>query len=727
MTGKPAEIAAEQAYFDTAAKFRTEKLATLADAPRAAAHPGAAAYLKAYAENAARAVGRADDAVAFGRIDDESGEACYVGRHLIRGDCGVLVVNWQAPAASRYFEASHDDPLGLSRRRTFTCEGNTIQDFSDVVFAELTQLTGPVEGADEADAEAVDRLLLAELGRGRTGSMRDIVATIQAAQYELIRAPMDQVLVIEGGPGTGKTAIALHRVSWLLFQYSDRLRAEDVLVVGPNSTFVHYIDGVLPSLGDTEVVFREVSRLAPDVHRGRMEPAEVARLKGDARMAGLLARALDARVGAPEAVERVLLGGRFVTLPGAEVARLVAGCRAEDLPYAERRRMLRDRLAQWVAQRAEPGGADPRPAVANLVERLWPRQAPAAFLRDLFGSRPRLATAAGDDFTPDEWALLHRRGADRVSEEVWSAADLHLLDELDDLINGTGRRYAHVVVDEAQDLSAMHLRSVARRCATGSMTLVGDLAQATGGWARDSWDEVTHHLPHTHPVAVHCLRYGYRVPRQVYQLAARLLPVAAPQARPPDVVRDGPAEPGIHQVGLAERAGRVATLAMARAADGQFVGIVCPPRCRRETEAALAANGVAWSSAERGELGAAINLVSPQEAKGLEFDAVIVVEPEQIVADERRGHRMLYVALTRTTRYLDIVCAGDPLPLSEPPLRDASRLSPAGVTPTEAAFTERDARRLAEYVAAQVRSAAPESAWAEVLHRTRQLLTGGDG
>jgi DNA helicase IV len=705
MTGKSAEIAREQAYFDIAAKYRGARLDSLADVASAGADPKTAARLKKYAEAAGRAIGGADEAVAFGQTEDDTGEIVYVGKQLIRGNPDVLVVNWKAPAAAPYFEASHDDPRGLVRRRAFVCEGNAIQDFTDVVFAEI--------------AEAVDTHLLDELARGRTGEMRDIVATIQAAQYELIREPLEQVLVIEGGPGTGKTAVALHRVSWLLFHHSDRLRPADVLVVGPNPTFVRYIDRVLPGLGDAEVQLREAARLAPQVHRGRTEPAEVSRLKGGARMAGLLARALDARIGVPEPAERLLLGGRFVTLPGAEVAAVLADCRAAPLPYTGRRQLLRERLAQLVADRAgTAAGRDPAPALANLVERLWPQQSPAAFLRELFGSRPRLAAAAsGDEFTPDELAALHRRGADRVSEEVWSVADLPLLDELDHLINGVERRYAHVVVDEAQDLSPMQLRSVARRSATGSMTLVGDIAQSTGAWARDSWEEVTRHLGDG-PVAVRALRYGYRVPRQIYQLAARLLSVAAPSTDPPDVVRDGPAEPGIHRVGLADRAGRVAALAMAYAAEGQFVGIVCPPRCRRETEAALAANGVEWSSAERGELGASINLVSPQEAKGLEFDAVVVVEPEQIVAGDERGHRLLYVALTRTTRYLDIVCVGEPLPLSVPAIRDPDRLSPG-----TAGFTERDAGRLAEHVAAQVRAAAPQSFWADVLARAERLLS----
>ncbi len=703
VASREADIAAEQKYFDTAAERRDQRRDHLARLPSAAAHATAAAHLRRYADAAGRALGAADEAVAFGRIDDEAGAIRYVGRHLIRdADGEVLVVNWQAPAAAGWFEATPENPAGIRRKRAFTCTGNTIDDLTDTILAEI--------------AEAVDAHLLAELSRGRTGTMRDIVATIQAAQFALIRAPRDQVLVIEGGPGTGKSAVALHRVSWLLFQHRTEFSAADVLVVGPHPTFVRYIGQLLPALGDDGVELRDVDRLAPDVPRGRTESDAVARIKGEARMAELLARALDARVGVPDPAERLLVGGRFVTLPGAEVAEALAVARAAALPYAGRRRLLGDRLAALVAART---GVDPArsDAVGNLVERLWPQQTPTGLLRDLLGSTARLRAAAGDAFAPAEVAALHRRGADRLSRETWSAADLPLLDELAFLIDGPGRRYAHVVVDEAQDLSPMQLRAVARRSATGSLTVVGDLAQSTGRWARDSWDEVLAHLPAVHPARIAPLRYGYRVPRQAYATAAALLPVAAPGVPPVEVVRDGPADTGVHRVGLAELAARAVAVAREHAEAGRFVGIVCPPRQRRPVEAALAANDMAWSSADRGELGGAVNLVSPQEAKGLEFDAVVVVEPEEIVAGDERGHRLLYVALTRTTGHLDIVCTGDPVSLDA-----AARPRQRVGGPTDAPFSRREARRLAEHLAGQVRSAAPAAFWAEVLAEVRTLL-----
>ena len=712
---KSTELAEEQAYFDRAEKHRERRRQDLDAAPAAAANPGAAQRLRNWVTGRKEAQpGR--EAVAFGRIDNQERESLYLGTELIRDeDRDVLVVNWQAPAAAPYYQASIDDPHGLVRKRSYVCNGNTITDFADVVYgrveAELRALDGP------------DAVLLSELDSARDGSMHDIVATIHAAQYELIRAPLDQVLVVAGGPGTGKTAVALHRVSWLLFNHRDRLGAADVLVVGPSPAFTRYVRTVLPELGDTAVAHADIGQLAPEVTRGRPEPEQVRRLKGDERMAGLLARALAARVGTPEPAERMLFDGRFVTLAGAEVRSIVDACRDASGPYHESRELLRTRLAELARERGAPADPARLVPVENLVERLWPQFSAAAFLRGLLGSRRRLAAAAGADFTAGELALLQRRGADRLSREIWGDADLPLLDEVDALLNGVPRRYRHIVVDEAQDLSPMQLRAIARRCATGSLTVVGDLAQSTGPWARDQWDDVLRHLPTTLPHAVSTLRYGYRVPRRVYALAAQLLPLAAPGLAPLTVVRDGPADPRIHRVEAMERPGWTVRVAAEHAAEGRFVGVVCPDSCRQEVIEALAANQVSWRGAgqggpEQSGADAAVHLVSPQEAKGLEFDAAIVVEPAEIVAADERGHRMLFIALTRTTRFLDIVCVGEPVPLSPP--------EPAPPAPPPPGDPQQ-LQRLAQQVATAVAGAAPAPLWDEVLERAAQLLDGQRG
>ncbi|GGM42125.1 HelD family protein [Dactylosporangium sucinum] len=723
MESKAAELAAEQQHFDLARKHRERMRTELGEAPDAAANAGTGRRLALFRRGRKEAMGQPDQEVAFGRIDQESDETFYVGRETIFDDQRqVLVVNWQTPIGTLYYEASAEDPRGLTRKRTFRCEGNQVLDFDDLVFQQLAQAVAQLE-------ELPDAALLAELDRERTGAMRDIVPTIQAAQSRLIRAQLDQILVIEGGPGTGKTAVALHRVSWLLYNHRDRLRPQDVLVVGPHPAFTRYIRSVLPSLGDTDVEQLDIDQLGPPVQRGRAEDPELRRIKGESRMAGLLARALEARIGTPEPAERMLFDGRFITLPGVEVAAAVAEARQATGPYAQRRQRLRARLADLVRERGGPPDPERLGPVENLLERLWPLQSAPAFLRGLYGSAARLAAAGGDDFAADELARLHRRGADRLSEEVWSAADIPLLDELEELLNGNSRRYRHIVVDEAQDLSPMQLRAVARRSSTGSLTIVGDLAQSTGAWARDHWEEVTDHLPQTLPIVVLGLRYGYRVPRQVYELAAELLPIAAPNVQQTRVVRDGPAAPGRYVVERGERAGRVAQLARDHLAAGRFVGIVCPAASRADIEHALHANNLPWARADQGELERSLNLVSPQEAKGLEFDAVIVVEPEEIVAEDPRGHRLLFVALTRTIRYLDVVCAGDVLPLA--PVPDVT-----GRIPRQRAVIEPDPDptveltsldRLAEDLAALVTGGAPVPMWDEVLQRTAAILDERSG
>jgi DNA helicase IV len=695
---KSTELAEEQSYFDRAEKHRSRRRSALGEAPSAAANAGAAQRLRNWVRGRKDAAPPGREApVAFARIDDQTQATLYLGHELITDeDRQILVINWQTPAAEPYYKATPEDPRGLTRKRSYTCDGNTIVDFADVVYAgieaELAELTGP------------DAVLLSELDRARDGRLRDIVATIQAAQYELIQAPLDQVLVIEGGPGTGKTAVALHRVSYLLYNHRDRLGAADVLVVGPNPAFTRYIRSVLPELGDTEVAHADLGQLAPSVTRRRPEPAPVRRVKGDPRMAALLARALDARIGKPEPAERMMFDGRFVTLAGTEVQSIVDSCRAMPRPYAERRALLRVRLLDLARDRGAPTDRQRLEPVDDLVERLWPPFTAAAFLRGLYGSRRRLVAAAAGELTDEEVTLLRRRGADRLSEQTWSDADLPLLDELDDLINGVPRRYRHIVLDEAQDLSPMQLRAVARRSATGSLTVVGDLAQSTGPWARDSWADVLEHLPRTLPDSVVALRYGYRVPRQVYAFAARLLPLVAPGLEPLTVVRDGP-EPRLHRVAVTDRADRAVKVALEHAAAGRYVGLVAPPGCRAELIDTLAANPT----------DSRIDLLSPQEAKGFEFDAVVVVEPEEIVAED--GYRMLFVALTRTTRYLDVVSVGESLPLTVPPEETPAQMDRE--PPLDPARLD----RLAREVAASVAGGAPAQLWDEVLNRAAALLS----
>lgn len=492
--------------------------------------------------------------------------------------------------------------------------------------------------------------LLAELGR-------DAVATVRAAQDELVHAPLDRLLIIQGGPGTGKTITALRRVAWLLDE--GLLDDAETLVVGPSAAFARYTDDVLTGWGYDRVAHRSVTALLPHVRVTIDEAAQVTRLKGEARMARLLARAFEERPGSSspgELPESIEIEGRTVRLDPVALRRVIDTARASEAAPIARRILLR---ATLVADTRDPRLV--LEAADRLAERLWPSLDPQGFLRELFGSRELLASAAGGEFTDREIESLHRP----ADEHGWAEADLPLLDEAAHLIDGDPKGFGHVVVDEAQDLSPMQLRAITRRSTTGSMTLVGDIAQSTGPWARDDWHDLIAQLPSAQPHEHRELRFGYRIPRQIFDLAAELLPMAAPSVPAPVTVRDG-ADPVIVPADPADRASLVAAAAARHAELGRSVAVLCPARCRAEIIAGLDAEGVAW---QPGADEPGIALLAPHEAKGLEFDAAVVVEPGHILDDDPRGHRLLYIALTRSIGHLHLIGAPEDLPIDqvEPP------------------------------------------------------------
>ena len=519
----------------------------------------------------------------------------------------------------------------------------------------------PVSGLDP------DEMLL--------GALDPVVAAdVRADQEELIRTPIDRLLVIQGGPGTGKTVSALRRVAWLVGEGA--LSATDVLVIGPSAAFTRYTRSLLESWGHHGVDHCAIGALPPRVPGGRTEAPHVTRLKGEARMAGLLNRALRGRDErrAAELPATLSVPGREITLDAGALQRVVATARASRATPADRRRILRGVLAAT--------GADPRlagDAIEALAERIWPAFDPAGFLRDLFASPEWLTEAAGGEFTEREIAALYREAG---SDDRWSDADLPLLDEAEQVVRGNPRQYAHVVVDEAQDLSPMQLRAVSRRSATGSMTIIGDMAQSTGPWTRDDWHDVLAHLPGPTARVHRELRYGYRISRQILDLAAELLPTAAPSVPAPTTVRTGPADPVIRPVAAAERAAAAVAGAVPHLTAGRSVAIVCPQACREDIEARLREEGVAWRPADGGEPAGRITVLSPQQAKGLQFEAAVVVEPGFIVDEDPRGHRLLYIALTRATEHLHLVGLAEDMPV-EDGATDASRgPAPASRAPT---------------------------------------------
>ena len=565
----------------------------------------------------------------FGRLDSDEGDRLYVGRrHVEDGRGDPVVVDWRARASTPFYRATWADPMGLLLRRRFMVEGRRLVDLFDEDFT---------DGNGHGGGGLPDPLL-AELERARTGEMRDIVATIQAEQDAVIRAPLAETVIVQGGPGTGKTAVGLHRAAFLLYEHRELLERRRVLVVGPNPVFLRYIASVLPSLGETSVVQATIESLMAGRYPVTAdETAEVAALKGDACMAEVLRRAVRQRVTLPgDDVE--VIGPRGIgRISTGEVGKLVDVVGLLALPHNEARAVLREHLL------AALGGDDVRASKAfkAVLDSIWPSLTASGVVRAVLADPPAFGAEA----------VLYRRGRPR-----WTRADLALLDEAEALTVGVASTYGHVVVDEAQDLSAMELRLVARRSPDRSMTVLGDLAQATSVAGQRRWDEAVIHLG-APQARVAELELGYRVPAAILDFANRLLPVAAPHVRPSRSVRIGGDPPRIVRVDHLDRGVVAQTAALADR--WTSVGVIVPTSTLDSVAAALAASGVAFADGRQGALSDAVTLLAPAAAKGLEFDAVLVAEPSRIVAEEPSGHRALYVALTRAVQEVVVVSTSD--------------------------------------------------------------------
>ncbi len=613
-------------------------------------------------------VGRA--ALCFGRIDEDpvitDGDQWYVGRRHIedsRGD--PVVVDWRAPVAIPFYRATAVDPFGLLRRRRFSCEGDELI----AIFDER------LDDPESMSATGIPDPLLAEIERGRSGQMADIVATIAAEQDEIIRAGLAECLLVQGGPGTGKTAVGLHRAAFLLFEHREALARSHVLVIGPNRVFLQYVASVLPSLGETAVTQATITSLLSARVRVRSEDSpEVEELKGRAVMAEMIDRLARLRIRPPAEPIALPIGLRTVRLGPDVVEQAQKTAQAASLPLNEAKTVFVEILVRAVRSQLVDRGVDP-PELARVipevkssrdfrkaVDRHWPSLSGPQLVRSLLGSPTNRRRAADGLLTHSELDLLHRGSADRISDEPWTAADLALLDEANALTTGVGRRYGHVVIDEAQDLSPMALRAAGRRTTDGSMTLLGDIAQATGVSARGSWDEVAAGLGVDTSVIRTCeLTVGYRVPKPILDFANRLLPFTAPDITPSSSIRDRGAGADLRRVDGDAVPSQVAAAAAELAETWASIGIVVPDASRVAVLAALATQGLDFADTRLGSsLDEAISVIDPLTAKGLEFDATIVVEPAAI-AQYPNGLRLLYVALTRSVQELVIVHA-EPMP-----------------------------------------------------------------
>jgi DNA helicase IV len=646
------------------------------------------------------------EALVFGRIDQsanaagdghdgdgrEGNESFHIGRLAISDkDQEPLVVDWRAPVAEPFYRATGAHPMGLTRRRHFLTEGHRVLDLEDELFDAEGEETGVGLGLSGP------QVLLASLERSRTGRMRDIVVTVQREQDEIIRGPLAGILVVQGGPGTGKTAVALHRAAYLLYTHRFPLESQGVLVVGPNPTFLRYIEHVLPSLDETGVELSTANGLYTGVRPTRSEDERVARLKGDARMARVVANAVADRQRPLRHTAEIPFGRRVIRITPRLSEQAVAAVKRRPGAHNSRRRTLEAVLWRHLLEQVAPGpgapadeeGSEPitveelgralrrEPSMVEALDRMWPVLTPEQMLHDLYGARPLIDLASGKLLTEVERDLLYRSRGEPGDEIPWTDADIPLLDEAYALLGSRSksaqageavRTYGHVVVDEAQDLSPMQLRMVARRSLSGSMTVVGDIAQATGTWIPPSWAQVVEHLPARRGWRLVELTVNYRTPTEIMNIAARVLEHVAPGMRPPESVRATGTEPRVLSaslnggsfprdalVGLAAKAVEDELELIAASGSNGTVAVIAPASLLDSVAAALDSSNVPYGNVGRGALDEAVTLLAVDDAKGLEFDSVTVVEPERIVNEAAQGLRALYVAFTRATQRLVIV------------------------------------------------------------------------
>ncbi|MFI6297212.1 HelD family protein [Nonomuraea sp. NPDC050790] len=590
--------------------------------------------------------------LAFGQ-GEHAGRSYYIGRRHIPGEHGgvPLVIDWRAPVSRAFYRAGARDLQGVATRRRYGWSGLRLTGFEDEDLGRGEQGGGTI--------------LAAEIERPRVGPMRDIVATIQPEQDDLVRVGVGESVCVQGAPGTGKTAVGLHRAAYLLYAHRARLERSGVLVLGPNRAFIGYISAVLPALGEVEVEQTTLEELLGGAEARAADPPHAAAVKHDARMARVLRRALYDRIARPVEPVVVTDGAARWRVPEEELRRIVDDTRRERLPYLTGRERVRSRIMARVIRQAELRGhlvtaAWTRKAgrqVTPFLDAVWPAPKPEQVLAELL-TDPAPA-AAGVLEEHEIAAITWARPPRSYKSARWTAADAVLLDELAGLMERPAG-YGHVIVDEAQDLSPMQCRAIARRSEHGSLTVLGDLAQATTPWAARGWADQLAALGKPEARTVE-LTTGFRVPAAVVELANRLL--AALEAGVPATrslrrdgalsVREAPDLP----------AAVVAAVRRALELEGS-VGVIAADPAVDGLRAALWNAGLDATLVEPGSGGAAacrVSLVPASAAKGLEYDHVIVAEPAEIAEAEARGLNRLYVALTRAVSRLDVLHAR-PLP-----------------------------------------------------------------
>ena len=704
------ELRSEQSYVDGLYARLDAERARVKDRYRVALRGDGQPLVERDAE--VRALGKemnrlnvADHGLCFGRLDSLDGDPSYIGRIGLfdaENEYEPLLLDWRAPAARAFYVATAANPENMRRRRQFHSVGRRLVDFTDEVF-------GRPSGGERGDAA-----LLAAVNAPRGEGMRDIVATIQAEQDEIIRLDHPGVLVIEGGPGTGKTVVALHRVAYLLYTQREQMERHGVLVVGPNAAFLNHIGRVLPSLGETNVVFMTPGDLVPGLHVTAEDTPDIARLKGSLAIVDVLKAAIAEHQRLPQEPIEVRLKDVTMRISADTAEWAIEEARASGLPHNEARAVFSEIVTYVLTERAialvgrgwltrkdgqawENMRADMIRELADndeftaALDELWPILTPQTLLAELYsspqqlqaaGADPALWRAQGDAWTVSDVPLLDElvdllgqgepaddaAERDRKAEAEFAAGVLDMMTSREDLMDDEDHliatdllyaedladrfverdnrelaeraaadrdwTYRHIVVDEAQELSEMEWRVLVRRCPNRSFTVVGDLAQRRSAAGATSWAAMLE--PYVPGRWVYrSLSVNYRTPSEVMAIAAALLAEFAPGVQPPESVRASGVEPWARRVAEDEFASAIEEFVRDEAAREGTSVVIGPP--------------------------GAPGTVPASETKGLEFDAVLVVQPEAILADVPGGAADLYVALTRATQRLGVLHSG-PLP-----------------------------------------------------------------
>lgn len=614
------------------------------------------------------------EGLVFGRLDHTDGEKLYVGRLGIRdAEFDNLVTDWRAPAAAAFYQATAEEPMGVVRRRAIRCSGQSVLDVDDDVLIP----DAVTEGMNVVGEGA----LMAALGRARGEKMRDIVATIQKEQDEVIRAPWRGVTEITGGPGTGKTAVALHRAAYLLYRHRKQLGGAGVLVIGPSGVFTNYISRVLPSMGETDVELRALGEVLDGYVAEHIDPAPIAAVKGSSRMRKVLARAMREAPPRVPTEMRIVYRGEVLKLDHARLERVRKRVHGHGGPPNRSRvraaETLLEALADVAASHAEADGKpfDRQALITDLGERLdfhrflvvwWPVLHPAEVLGWL-ADEQRLTRAARRILEPHEIRMLAASFADRSSGH--SVADIALLDELRVLVGKPRRRrgahhepehttggrhrpehydeYSHIVIDESQDLSPMQWRMVGRRGRYASWTVVGDPVQSSWPDPAEAAQAATAAFGVRTTRRRFSLRTNYRNSAEIFALAAKAVAGHAAPEELPVAVRTTGIDPEVREVSRAglEEATRTAVADMLAAVEGT-VGVIGAMDRVAEVEK--------WLSTVADER---LKVVGSLDSKGLEYDGVVLVEPSELLDESTTGARVLYVALTRATQRLAVLAS----------------------------------------------------------------------